>query len=81
MDGFQEHFGGSAPPTALTHSSKRGREGSCQGSDSTDCFGVGATIELSSTPIGEKYGRRPSLTFNLVFIIGASIQTYSPEMW
>jgi SP family sugar:H+ symporter-like MFS transporter len=83
MDGFQEHFGwecavDSIDCTPATEGEKDRDKGLING-----LFGVGATIGAIMNPyIAEKYGRRPCLTLsNCVFILGASIQTYSPEMW
>jgi SP family sugar:H+ symporter-like MFS transporter len=83
MDGFQEHFGwecaaDSINCTPATEGEKDRDKGLING-----LFGVGATIGAIINPyVAEKYGRRPCLTLsNLVFIVGASIQTYSPEMW
>jgi SP family sugar:H+ symporter-like MFS transporter len=84
MDGFQEHFGwecgadSSIDCIPATEGEKDRDKGLING-----LFGVGATIGAIINPyVAEKYGRRPSLVFsNLVFITGASIQTYAPEMW
>jgi SP family sugar:H+ symporter-like MFS transporter len=83
MDGFQEHFGwecaaDSIGCTPATEGIKDRDRGLING-----LFGIGATIGAILNPtIAEKFGRRPCLALsNCVFIIGASIQTYSPEMW
>ena len=83
MDGFQEHFGWECAADSIdcmpaTEAEKDRDKGLING-----LFGIGATFGAILNPyIAEKYGRRPCLTLsNLVFIFGASIQTYSPEMW
>ena len=83
MDGFRHHFKWECPEDAIDCT---------DASDGTidrdkglinGLFGVGATVgALINSYVAEKLGRRPCLSISaVVFIIGASIQTYAPLMW
>ena len=84
MDPFQEHFGWECGPdaapgcVAASESAKDFDKGFING-----LFGAGATIGAIINPyFAERFGRRLCLAFSTcVFIFGAGIQTYSPEMW
>ena len=82
MDGFQEHFGWECTGaedgcTPATEAMKNLDKGLING-----FFGIGATIGAAINPyFAEKWGRRPCLTLsNLVFILGAAIQSGAPDM-
>ena len=83
MNGFRHHFKWECPEDAIDCT---------DASDGTidrdkglinGLFGVGATVGALINPyFAEKLGRRPCLSISaVVFIIGASIQTYAPLMW
>lgn len=84
MDPFQRHFGWECGPDAsegctdATEGTKDFDKGFING-----LFGTGATIGAIINPyLAERYGRRRCLAFSTsVFIVGAGIQTYAPEMW
>lgn len=83
MDGFQRHFGWECAPddfdcTPASEGIMDRDKGLING-----LFGLGATFGAIVNPhFAEKRGRRPSLSLsNFVFILGASIQAASPEMW
>ena len=84
MDPFQKHFGWECGPDApsgcvdASESTKDFDKGMING-----LFGAGATIGAIINPyVAERFGRRLCLAFSsCVFILGATIQTYAPEMW
>jgi sugar porter (SP) family MFS transporter len=83
MDGFQQHFGWECAPNDLDCTPASEGEIDLAKGLINGLFGAGATIGALINPyFAEKYGRRPCLAIsNCVFILGASIQTASPEMW
>eukprot|EP00977_Amphora_coffeiformis_P019044 scaffold6886_cov164-Amphora_coffeaeformis.AAC.2 len=84
MDPFQRHFGWECGPESpadcvdATESDKDFDKGFING-----LFGAGATVGAILNPyVAERFGRRICLAFSTcVFIVGAGIQTYAPEMW
>lgn len=84
MDPFQEHFGWECGPNdgpdcvPASESTKDTHKGLING-----LFGTGATIGAAINPyIAERFGRRLCLSASAcVFIVGAGLQTYAPEMW
>ena len=84
MDPFQRHFGWECGPDAApgcvdaSESTKDFDKGFING-----LFGAGATVGAIINPyFAERFGRRVCLAFSsCVFIVGAGIQTYAPEMW
>jgi MFS family permease len=83
QDGFQEHFGwecaaGDVGCIPVSEDEQDRAKGFING-----LFGTGATFgAIFNQHMAEKRGRRPALTLGtIVFIVGAGIQTYAPEMW
>jgi len=83
MDGFKEHFGWECAIDDIGCTPASEGEMDRDKGLINGLFGIGATIgAISNSYIAETYGRRPCLAVsNCVFILGASIQTYSPVMW
>jgi sugar porter (SP) family MFS transporter len=83
MDGFQEHFGWECAPDDFDCTPASDGEIDAAKGLINGLFGTGATFGAILNPyFAEKYGRRPCLFLStLVFIVGASIQTYAPLMW
>jgi sugar porter (SP) family MFS transporter len=83
MDGFQRHFGWECAPDDLDCTPASDSEIDTAKGLINGLFGIGATFgAIISQYFAEKKGRWPTLFLsNLVFIVGASIQSYAPLMW
>lgn len=82
MPGFQEHFGWTCAPGAIDCVDATAAQINLDKGLINGLFGIGATIGALTNPVFvEKFGRRLALAVStIVFIVGASIQTYAPEM-
>jgi MFS family permease len=83
MEGFELHFGWICAPDDLDCVPATQHEQDISKGLINGLFGIGATFGALMNPyFAEKYGRRICLAIStVVFILGASIQTASPEMW